>query len=401
MIRRIKAAAMTTLLMLALLLPCVTVSADTGFVIDDGILISYTGSESQVTIPSEVLYIGDNAFRNNTSLEKVVLGNSVMGIGNCSFYGCTSLTSVEQSQGVGAVGAYAFYGTPFLEAQKEEFVTINDILIKYNGGGSTVVLPENVRVISPYTFAYNNSITSVIIGDNVEEIGEGAFYMCKSLSSADISPNTAVIGGYAFYDTPWLENDEREFLIEGRNILIACKSESGSITIPYDVVTIGTGAFFMSGIESVTFPETVKVIGMRSFMGCENLKEVDIRDGILMIDVQAFYNCPGLEKATISSSVEVIKKEAFVKGVLVIYGDEGSEAQRFAEENGIPFNGGSVFGDVDKDGVFNISDVTAIQSYIAGVITADIDLSAADANGDGFINVDDATYLQKYLAGLI
>ena len=181
MIKKTKATLLIFALLFVLTVPFVTVSAESGFVIDNGILLSYTGSQKEITIPSEVVYIGDNAFRNNTSVEKVVLGKSVMGIGNCAFYGCTSLSSLEQTESVGAIGAYAFYNTPYLNNQKSEFVTLNDILIKYNGGSQTVAIPSNVRVISPYTFAYNRNINSVIVGSNVEEIGEGAFYMCGNL----------------------------------------------------------------------------------------------------------------------------------------------------------------------------------------------------------------------------
>lgn len=401
MIKKGKSLILIFALLFALTIPCVSASADEGdFVINNGILISYTGSDREVTIPSEVLYIGDNAFRNNTSLEKVVLGDSVMAVGNCSFYGCTSLASVEQTQSVGVIGAYAFYNTPYLNSRTNEFVTINDILIKYNGGSSSLVIPQSVRVISSYTFAYNKNITSVVIGDNVEEIGEGAFYMCQNLSSVDISPDVSVIGGYAFYDTPWLKNDTRTYVIEGKNILIACKSDSKDISIPADVETVGTGAFYMSDVESVTFPENTKVIGMRSFMGCENLKEVDIHDGILLIDSQAFYNCPTLEKATIAPSVQVIKSQAFESGNLVIYGEAGTAAETYAKANDIPFNGSKVLGDIDGSGSLSISDVTMLQSFIAGAKEIEVGLSVGDINGDGNINISDVSKLQSIIAGM-
>lgn len=400
MIKKGKAVILILALLFAMMLPYVTVSAAGDFVINNGILISYTGSDKEITIPSEVLYIGDNAFRNNTSLEKIVLGDSVMGIGNCAFYGCTSLSSVEQTRSLGAIGAYAFYKTPYLDNMRNEFVTINDILIKYNGGSSSLVIPSNVRVISPYTFAYNKNITSLVVGDNVEEIGEGAFYMCGNLSNVDISSNVSVIGGYAFYDTPWLKNDTRTYLIEGRNILIDCKSDSKNVSIPADVVTVGTGAFYMKDLESVTFPESTKVIGMRSFMGCENLKEVDVHDGILLIDSQAFYNCPSLEKATIAPSVQVIKSQAFTSGKLIIYGEKGTAAETYAKANDIPFNGPRILGDIDGNGNLSISDVTMLQSYIAGAKGIEFDLSVGDINGDGNININDVSKLQSIIAGL-
>ncbi len=399
---RIKGSICTLSLIFTLLFSCAVVNAEGDFVIDNGILISYTGSEREVTVPSEVIYIGDNAFRDNTAVEKITLGESVMGIGNCAFYGCTSLSQIEQTESVGAIGAYAFYNTPFLNNQKDEFVTVNDILVEYNGASSQVAVPSNIRVISPYTFAYDNNVTSVIVNNSVEEIGEGAFYMCSNLASVEIPETVSVIGGYAFYDTPWLENDSREFLVEGKNILVDCKSEDSSVELPDNVSTVGTGAFYMSNIESVTFSKNTKVIGMRSFMGCENLKEVNIPDGVLLIDTQAFFNCQALEKASVSRTVEVVNSQAFVNsGNLTIYGTKGSKAEEYAIANDIPFDVSYVFGDVDGDGIFNILDATALQKYIAEIYTEEINMSVADANGDGEINITDATYLQTVLVGLV
>ena len=56
-------------------------------------------------------------------------------------------------------------------------------------------------------------------------------------------------------------------------------------------------------------------------------------------------------------------------------------------------------GDVNGDGRINISDVTAIQRFLAGFFTlTGADLAAADVNGDGSVTIEDATQIQLYLA---
>ena len=59
----------------------------------------------------------------------------------------------------------------------------------------------------------------------------------------------------------------------------------------------------------------------------------------------------------------------------------------------------TLLGDVDRDGVVSIRDVTEIQRHLAEFITLKgINASNADYNQDGVINIDDATKIQRFLA---
>ncbi|MBQ7505654.1 MAG: hypothetical protein IJT79_10140 [Ruminococcus sp.] len=60
----------------------------------------------------------------------------------------------------------------------------------------------------------------------------------------------------------------------------------------------------------------------------------------------------------------------------------------------------AVYHDVNRDGKFNISDITAIQKYRVG-LNNKIDFDAADINSDGAVTIRDATYGQMILAGII
>ena len=59
-------------------------------------------------------------------------------------------------------------------------------------------------------------------------------------------------------------------------------------------------------------------------------------------------------------------------------------------------------GDVNRDGVLNIKDATAIQKNIAKLLEFDDDqMALADINGDNEVNIKDVTYIQKKIAKLI
>ena len=58
----------------------------------------------------------------------------------------------------------------------------------------------------------------------------------------------------------------------------------------------------------------------------------------------------------------------------------------------------TIRGDANKDGIVSISDVTAIQKYLASIPETPFNAKAADVNGDG-VAISDATAIQRYIMG--
>ena len=73
----------------------------------------------------------------------------------------------------------------------------------------------------------------------------------------------------------------------------------------------------------------------------------------------------------------------------------------FAVDNGSVEVYSYLLGDVNRDGVVDIKDVTVLRRYLAGMVAAeDIDLLAADCNCDGSVDIKDVTILRRFLAGI-
>ena len=214
--------------------------------IKDDILIKYHGSDPEVSIPDDVIYIGPRAFSGCEDLTSVIIPDSVMMIGGHAFSGCGKLNSVKFTDGVMYIDSYAFAFCSSL---------------------ISVTIPDSVTSIGSHAFWNCRSLISVTIPDSVTSIGDGAFYGCSSLISVTIPDSVTSIGDGAFGD---------------------CSSLI-SVTIPESVTYLGDSAFEdCSSLISVTIPDSVIAIGKKAFASCEALTSVTIPDSVTWMGEDAF-----------------------------------------------------------------------------------------------------------------
>ncbi len=89
------------------------------FVIENGSLIRYNGSETDIVIPemigdSRVTKIGEMTFYWNNSITSIILPSSVTTIGMSAFESCGSLKSIEIPSSVSTIGLWTFENCPSL-----------------------------------------------------------------------------------------------------------------------------------------------------------------------------------------------------------------------------------------------------------------------------------------------
>ncbi|MDE5893974.1 MAG: leucine-rich repeat domain-containing protein, partial [Acetatifactor sp.] len=70
------------------------------FLIEKGILKTYTGREEFITVPEQVHTIGEGALKGCVSLKKVVLPSGLRRILSGAFKGCRKLKEIEIPAGV-------------------------------------------------------------------------------------------------------------------------------------------------------------------------------------------------------------------------------------------------------------------------------------------------------------
>ena len=276
------------------------------FVIENGVLKKYNGWQAFVEIPDTVTAIGDEAFKNNTSMVSVSIPDGVKSIGDSAFYGCTSLLGVVIPDSVEKIGRYAFQKCSKLASA---YLPVN----------------EKFTVINTGTFYECMSLKEIIVPDNIVKIEFDAFYNCRNLKNIDLSKNLITVGYNVFgncksiskieipkslknFDSTWGSGTNTKYgVFGGCSNLKTVKFEEGS--------TIVCPALFMGcdGIEEIELPDTIAKIGNSAFKSCKNLNKVIISESVTEIDNQAFAECSGLIDVEMQEGINKICSRAFYK----------------------------------------------------------------------------------------
>ena len=84
------------------------------------------------------------------------------------------------------------------------------------------------------------------------------------------------------------------------------------IEIPDGVTDIGDRVFYnCANLENITIPETVKTIGFHAFDNCVKIKDIKLPDNLEVIQTGAFYNCISLKKIEIPKGVSAVYTKVF------------------------------------------------------------------------------------------
>ncbi len=187
-------------------------------------VIGLVADVTEVSIPRtvengetfEVVRIGQNAFKGNTSITSV--SASVAVVGKQAFYGCSSLETVVLDEAA-AIGVKAFaYCRSLVDT---DFSDSLETIMAYAFYKCTKIEQLdlfNVKTIGSYAFCKCTALKQIDTGDSLAKICVHAFDGCGKIGVVSFSPVLKVLGTDAFGGIVFYDSDETTVLTEASEL---------------------------------------------------------------------------------------------------------------------------------------------------------------------------------------
>lgn len=232
----------------------------------------------KVTLKNGVRSIGEDAFRDCSSLESVIFENTVLEkISDGAFWGCSALSSIALPDSVTEIERNAFFET----------------------GLRNIQLTEKLTLIGAYAFCNCKNLEQVQLPSQLKELGNGAFSSCENLTQIQLPAQLNKLGTDAFRNCTSLDK----------------------IDIPAGLTQIEPDTFCNTGLTSVTLYEGLTKIEDGAFHDCLKLKKIRIPKSVTDIGGLAL----GIRYNMGNGAEEVIP------GGFTVEGYTGSAAERYVK----------------------------------------------------------------------
>ena len=257
--------------------------------LDDGVFSGCTAlkkvyvGNTENTLPSRLVTVGKDLFKNCTSLQKFTIPYALEEVSESMFNSCTSLKTVKfeaDSQCVN-IGMQAFQKCTAIE---------------------TMELPDSVRTIDPAAFSTCTKLSKLILPDELRAFN-------PAMSNTATFENCPVLSMAPKSKAKSLKSNQIIIPSKVTHITANCFSGCTGITdvVMPNIKTIAGAAFQnCKSLPKITIPDAVTTIREATFNGCTSLKTVVYSKKLQEFEQQAFKNCTALQTAT-PSDAKVMK----------------------------------------------------------------------------------------------
>lgn len=223
---------------------------------DDGsLVISGTGAMNDYTGSAHAPW-----FANISPVTSISLPVGLTYVGNYAFFHCTQVTSIVVPEGVTALGASCF-------AECRSLISLT--------------LPSTLQTIENLAFSNCESLPSLTIPASVYSISFGVLHTCDMLT------NVVVEAGNTTYDS---RNNCNAIIKTSTNTMIAACANT---VIPSSVTAIDDWYVFagLNNLRVIDIPEGVQSLGLQSFASCWHVDSLRIPSSLTTITDESFNGC--------------------------------------------------------------------------------------------------------------
>ena len=263
---------------------------------------------------------GDWGFRNNSSIEEILIGDHVRGIGYYAFKGCTGLKgTLVIPDNVVNIRHEAFAGCTGLtslsigKGLQPDWYNSRDL---FKGCTNLRKIDINCYWVGgDWGFRNNSSIEEILIGDHVRGIGYYAFKGCTGLKGTLVIPDNVVnirheaFAGCTGLTSLLIGKGLQPDWYNNRDLFKGCTSLK-SVEFNCGHICDCWGFSDISSVEELVLGEKVTGVSSNTFKGFANLKNVVINCRFVGED-WGFSSIPSIEKIVLGGNVESIAHSAF------------------------------------------------------------------------------------------
>lgn len=275
-------------------------------------MFSNCATLQRITLPSEALAIGNDAFGGAVGLTQVNMGDRIKSIGATSFYN-TSIEELFIPDSCTSIGTQAFWSVETLRkihlpaSLKSLKMGVFYFCVNLND----VVIPEGVTKIEDLAFFNCQNLSSINIPKTVTEINTHAFNRCYSLTDFDVDEDNS-----AYCDLDGVLFDKDMTILQ----LYPVAKPAEEYIIPDNVRGLQNDAFWEAdNLKRIVMDRELEVIGNGTFSDCDQLEEIVFSGKETSIGQEAFAWCHSLKQVNLPASVQTLGHTMFMDAGLTSF----------------------------------------------------------------------------------
>lgn len=374
-----------------------------------------------ITLTNPDAEMGSNLFAGCDNLSSVTLPTGIKVLPSNMFFVCEKLTRITLPEGLVKIGKMCFAYTGLTSINLPESLEVLDTCaLQYTA--ITSINLKNVKSIGNMCFSGCENLTTITGNNKLEEMGSASFTRCDKLTKAYLPEGLQRMLGGSYFRCAGIVDATMPSTVEHieRNPFVGCTAlkEIKVADGNEKYAEIDSCLYEMNddkpyrlvGVPSARLNKVVRVLPGTRVLAGQAMREVDVTELYMGKDIDsigssAFSGCNAFTKVEILAPVPPVGgdfTEAAYANATLYVPMKSVDAYKAADgwklfKNivGVDVPDEGIKGDVNSDGVVDVSDVNELINRMLNYN----DDPSGDVTGDGTVDVSDINEVINIILG--